>query len=123
MPTDIFKQPFHCVVENGQKFVWSTKRLWELAADLPRFEFKISDFDGFDKDFWFGDQHEPTIQKVLEHCEKIQKADLSFPIIVSEHGLIMDGVHRICRAHIEGRKTLPAVQFDKNPEPDEVVTL
>lgn len=123
MADDIFKEPFHCVTEDGKKFVWSTKRLWKLAENLPVFEFEISSFDGMDKDFWFGDRNHPTIRNVLQHFDKIQKADLRFPIIISQHGLIMDGVHRICRAYVEGKKVVRAVRFEVNPAPDEIIVL
>ena len=111
---------FHSIQKNEQKLTWSTERLWDLAKDLTPFDYEISSFEAFDEDIWFGDQHQPTVRKVLEHHKKIQNADFSFPIILSENGIVMDGVHRICRAHLEGRKTIPAVQFDKTPDPDKI---
>jgi hypothetical protein len=30
----------------------------------------------------------------------------------------MDGMHRIARALLEGRTTIPAVRFSTDPEPD-----
>lgn len=123
MSAEIFKSPFHCMVENGQKLVWSTKRLWRLAENLPVFEFELSQFEGLDKDIWFGDWHQPTVRNVLRHFTKIQNADLSFPIIISQHGLVMDGVHRICRAQLEGLRSVPAVRFVANPEPDEIIQV
>ncbi len=108
----------HSVYKDGKKHTWYVKRLWNLATHLPEFDFEISSFVGFDEDFWFGDRFKPTIGKVLEHCRKINDADNSHPIIISADGLIMDGVHRICRAYLEGKKTIRAVKFDKTPEPD-----
>jgi hypothetical protein len=111
----------HTIGKDGRKYKWYVKRLWQLAKDLPQFEYEVASFKGFDQDFWFGDRIKPTIANVLAHHQKIQNADLSFPIIISEDGLIMDGVHRICKADLEGRKTIPAVRFIKNPEPDEII--
>jgi hypothetical protein len=110
----------HTISKEGRKHKWYVKRLWQLAKDLPQFEYEITSFSGFDEDFWFGDRIKPTIKNVLAHHHKIQNADFSFPIIISEDGLIMDGVHRICKAYLEGRKTIPAVRFTKNPEPDQI---
>ena len=73
---------------------------------------------GLDKNVWFGSNQEPTVNKVLEHMKKIEKADFDFPIILSQENIVLDGVHRICRAHLEGRKTIPAVRFEIDPEPD-----
>jgi len=108
----------HTIQINGKKHTWYVKRLWTLSAGLPEFDYEVSLFDGYNEDYWFGDRVKPTINKVIEHYNKIQHADYRYPIILSETGLIMDGVHRIIRAHLEGRKTIKAVRFDKNPEPD-----
>ena len=108
----------HTILKDGKKHTWYVKRLWLLSAALPEFDYEVSLFDGYDEDYWFGDRVKPTINKVIEHYNKIKNADYSYPIILSEDGLIMDGVHRIIRAHLEGQKTIRAVRFDKNPEPD-----
>ena len=101
-----------------QVYTWYTERLWKLAAELPVFEFEVSRFDCFDEDVWFGGTHKPTVNKVLEHYRKIANATFEYPIIFSHDGSIFDGVHRICRAHLDGRKTIPAVKFTIDPEPD-----
>ena len=41
-------------------------------------------------------------------------ADLSFPVILAP----TDGMHRIARAMLEGRKQVSAVRFLTLPEPD-----
>ncbi len=105
------------------KHIWKVSRLWLIAKDLPVFEYNVFTFGKFSEDCWFGDRIKPTIENVLKHHEKILKADLNYPIIISEDGTIMDGIHRICRAYLEGRKTIPAVQFLKNPDPDEIIPL
>ena len=117
-PSIDIKEPFVGFERNGEVCVWLTRRLWELSKDLPVFEYEVSSFDGFDKDVWFGSQHKPTVKKVLEHYLKIEKANFKYPIIVSRDGMILDGVHRLCRALLDGRKTIPAVKFEIDPEPD-----
>jgi hypothetical protein len=44
--------------------------------------------------------------------------DPSFPIILGFDGRVMDGMHRVARAMLEGRTTIPAVQFVTHPAPD-----
>ncbi|MCF8059960.1 MAG: hypothetical protein K9K67_11725 [Bacteriovoracaceae bacterium] len=104
--------------KDGVVYLWYTERLWELTKTLSVFEFEVSSFNGFDKNVWFGPNQEPTVNKVLEHMKKIENADLNFPIILSQENIVLDGVHRICRAHLEGRKKIPAVRFEIDPEPD-----
>ena len=105
-------------LRGNQVYNWYVERLWKLAGDLPVFEFEVATFDCFDEDVWFGGTHKPTVNKVLEHYRKIANATFEYPIIFSQDGSIFDGVHRICRAHLDGRKTIPAVRFMQDPEPD-----
>ena len=62
---------------------------------------------------------EPTCRNIVEHCRRINDADLSFPILLTEDGRVFDGMHRIARCLLEGRTTVPARRFASNPEPDE----
>jgi hypothetical protein len=50
----------------------------------------------------------------------VQEAELRYPIIRAANGAVMDGMHRVTKALIEGRDTIEAVQFDTDPEPDYV---
>ncbi len=97
---------------------WSVSGLWEASRALPVFDYEVSRFDALDLDVWFCGVHTPSIRAVLDHHRRIRDADLSFPIVLSEHDEVMDGVHRICRALAEGRETIPAVRFPKDPLPE-----
>lgn len=108
---------------NGENYLWYTQRLWELSKDLPVFEFEIASFKSFDEDVWFGSLHKPTVKKVLEHYRKIARAQFNYPIIFSRDGSLFDGLHRICRAYLDGRQTIPAVRFENDPEPDQKFPL
>jgi hypothetical protein len=50
----------------------------------------------------------------------INEADLSQPIILSAAGYLMDGGHRLAKAWLLKRQEIQAVQFEIDPEPDEV---
>ena len=45
-------------------------------------------------------------------------ADLTFPLILGPDGRVMDGMHRIARALLDGRDQVSAVRFLTLPEPD-----
>jgi hypothetical protein len=57
---------------------------------------------------------------MVEHIRRIEEADLSFPIILSASGAVMDGMHRCAKALLERREEMYAVQFDQDPKPDHV---
>ena len=67
---------------------------------------------------WAGDDERPTWRAMGEHIKLIDEANLSFPIILSMSGAVMDGMHRVAKAAREGRRDIEAVQFDEDPEPD-----
>jgi len=52
------------------------------------------------------------------HYKRVRKANLSYPIILSKMGCVMDGRHRIIKAMLQGKKTIKAVQFKEDPPHD-----
>lgn len=46
--------------------------------------------------------------------------DLAFPIILFKDGRVMDGMHRVCKALLNGLSEIEAVRFVEDPEPDYV---
>ncbi len=96
---------------------WRMHQLWELAAGLPVKKVRLSELDGFDDVRWFGGPMNirPTCRAIAEHARDIIAADLSYPIIISPTGEVLDGWHRICKAFLEGIEELDAVQLATLP--------
>ncbi|GAA0572873.1 hypothetical protein HPO96_17735 [Kribbella sandramycini] len=101
----------------GGRAHYYTRRLWELSADLPVESVEIAAIKEFDQDCWFGGR-EVTCRMVAEHAGRIQNADLSYPIILSADGGLMDGGHRLSKAWLAGQTTINAVRFPTDPTPD-----
>jgi hypothetical protein len=98
---------------------WDVERLVQLSANLSRKRIPLSQIRELDEN-WFGDDESPSWRTMLQHIQLIDDADLSFPIILSSSGAVMDGMHRIAKAVRQGRREIDAVQFDMDPEPDHV---
>ena len=98
---------------------WDVDRLVQLSKNLPRKQVPLSNIRELD-DVWYGEDEPPTWRAMIEHMTLIDGADLSFPIILSSTGAIMDGRHRVAKAVREARKEIAAVQFQHDPEPDYV---
>lgn len=105
-------------VPGGRAF-YLTERLWTLVDDLPVESVPIDAIAEFDQDCWFGDGP-VTCRMVAQHADRIQKADLGYPVILSSDGRLMDGGHRIAKAWLSGSTTIDAVRFRADPEPDYV---
>jgi hypothetical protein len=69
---------------------------------------------------WGSDTEKHTWRELIKHVALIEAADLSYPIILSAAGEVMDGMHRIVRAVLRGDADITAVQFEEDPEPDHV---
>lgn len=103
---------------NGVKCYWQVEKLIEASRKLPVQEMQISELlPRISNGSWYGSAQKPTIGSIIEHVERAIKADVTCPIILAEDGKVMDGSHRIVGALIKGIKTVPAVQFERDPEP------
>ena len=98
---------------------WDVDRLVQLSSKLPRRRIPLERVRELNQE-WHGDDEIATWRAFVEHMALVKEADLSFPIILSETGAVMDGMHRVAKAVLEGRKDIEAVQFEQDPEPDHV---
>lgn len=98
---------------------WDVDRLVELTKDLGRQSVRLDSISEIDEDYCFGENKDKqTCRSIVEHMRLIDEADLSFPIILSSEGRVMDGMHRVVKALLKGRNTIEAVKFMQAPEPD-----
>jgi hypothetical protein len=112
------KQYFFRASDRGL-LAWDVHRLVELSRNFPRETVSLDTLRTLDEP-WAGEDELPTWRTMVEHMRLIQEADLSFPIILSASGEVMDGRHRIAKAALENRMHITAVRFAVDPEPDHV---
>jgi hypothetical protein len=97
---------------------WDVDRLIEASTDLPVTDVAVDSIREVDTDYWFAYGPVPTVRRIIEQVRLVQDVDCSYPIILGADGRVMDGMHRIARAILEGRATVRAVRFVLDPEPD-----
>lgn len=98
---------------------WDVDRLIALSRNLPVERVTVASISEVETSYWFdGSAELPTVRKVAEHARLIMEADLSYPIILGHDGRVMDGMHRIARALLEGRAEIDAVRFTAPLQPD-----
>jgi hypothetical protein len=98
---------------------WDVDRLIQLTSQLPGKIVPLDQIRELDEE-WFGGDERPTWRALLEHVRLLEEADLTYPIILSASGAVMDGMHRVAKATLEGRSVIEAVQFDEDPPPDHI---
>ena len=98
---------------------WDVDRLISLSRELPVQAVTVDSIREIDTVYWFdGSTAAPTVRAVVEHARLMLDADLTFPVILGPGGRVMDGMHRIARAVLEGKAEVSAVCFPALPEPD-----
>jgi len=97
---------------------WDVDGLIRASAELPVVEVALDTITDVDSDYWFTFGPVPTVRRIVDQVRLIQEVDLSYPIILGSDGRVMDGMHRIARAILDGRTSIRAVQFVVDPEPD-----
>jgi hypothetical protein len=114
------RRQYHSRNVDGHELIWDIHRLVKLAKQIPVKQVPLSAIAELDECYWFEANTRATCRGVADHARLIQEADLAHPIILAADGRVMDGMHRVCKALVEGRSTIAAVQFERNPEPDHV---
>jgi hypothetical protein len=98
---------------------WDVDRLIELSRDLPVHVVAVESIGEIDSAYWFeGSATAPTVRTVVEHARLMLAADLSYPVILGPDGRVMDGMHRIARALLDGVAEVSAVRFASLPAAD-----
>ena len=97
---------------------WDVGRLVESASALPVEEVNVSEIDEV---YWVGaDGAPPSVRIIVEHLRLVRDADLDYPILLSTEGRVLDGMHRVARALIDGLPTIRARRFVVDPPADHV---
>jgi hypothetical protein len=98
---------------------WDVRSLVEKARALVPKRVVLSAIVELDEPYWTdGPAQQLTCREIVEHAGLILDCDLTHPIILSSDGRVMDGMHRVCKALLQGHQYIEAVQFGDDPAPD-----
>ena len=118
MPYPVIRPQYHLRRTAEGIDAFDVKRLIDLTRGFDVFEVDPSSIAEIHEDHWyFHNSSQPTPLSIVEHAQLIRDCDLTYPIILDASGRVMDGMHRICKAIMEKRPTIKAVQFKDDPEP------
>jgi hypothetical protein len=98
---------------------WDVRRLVRRSRGLPVQAVPLAQIAELDFEHWYGyGEARPTVRSIIEHCQLMLAADLAYPIILDSAGRVMDGMHRVSKALMQGHTHIDAVQFVQDPAPD-----
>jgi len=79
----------------------------------------LSDIRELDEPYWANERAQQlTCREIVDHARLMLDCDLSYPVILSSDCRVMDGMHRVCKALLQGQSDIEAVRFVDDPEPD-----
>ncbi len=100
---------------------WNVHRLVEKSRSLIPERVPLSAIRELDEPFWANERvRQLTCREIVEHARLILDCELAYPIILSNDGRVMDGMHRVCKALLQGHQDIEAVRFTEDPAPDYV---
>jgi hypothetical protein len=98
---------------------WDVRSLLEKTRLLVPKRIAVSSIVELDEPYWTDERAQQlTCREIVEHAGLIFDCDLTYPIILSSDGRVMDGMHRVCKALLRGHEYIDAVQFNEDPAPD-----
>ena len=117
----MIRPQYHFRWIDGHLHSWDVRKLLVLAADLKVQDARLSGISEIDEPYWFGDGGDaPTCRRIMDHAAQVAGTDLTYPILLCAEGRIMDGMHRVMKAHGLGYATIKALRFTETPKPDAV---
>lgn len=81
-----------------------------LSQDLEIKDLPLDDFN-----ICYNSPCDDNLRDFIAHCRLVIEADLSYPILLNQDGALIDGKHRLCRAILDGHKTIKARRFISDP--------
>jgi hypothetical protein len=99
----------------GDGKIWESGTLFAAVKNLPVFDLQLA---ALNLDIPFSSSS--TLSLFLYQAQRVKDADLSYPIIQAPDGWIMDGLHRVAKAILEGHTTIKAVRLPVLPDPDRI---
>ena len=99
---------------------WDVDRLLATVEDVAVESVALSDIAELDTTYWFDHGYAPTVRAIVDHFRLVRQVDMSYPILIDPDGGVIDGMHRVARALLDGAETITAKRLRELPEPDYV---
>lgn len=95
--------------------IYSTTKLIEHSKQYPVFEIPLAAIDTSRSVWEMND-----LEDFIHHAKRTQDADLNYPILLDNYGKICDGMHRVSKAIILGKRTIKAIRLETMPPYDRI---
>jgi hypothetical protein len=115
------RKQYHLQNSERGLLAWDVHRLIDLTSGLTAIDVALEDVRELNEPFWFSSKGDlPTCRRIAEHAKLMNDTSLEYPIILDADGRVMDGMHRVCKAWMNGMTSIKAFRLTTTPEPDYV---
>ena len=97
-------------------YVYSTTKLIEHSKKYKVFDMPLAGFS-----LAMGCWEINNYEDFIHHMNRCKEADLQYPILLDDYGDVADGRHRMCKAILEGHRTIKTIRLETMPPHDRVV--
>lgn len=97
--------------------IWNAQTLYNFAKAK---EYPIRDMPLWNIDLTVEPFECGRLHSFIFQCKRVLDCSLDYHIILDEAGQIADGYHRLCKAVLEGGKTIKAIRLLEMPSPDRI---
>ncbi len=113
------RKQYHTRRVENYTLVWDVHRLIRTSRELDVIEHPLAEISELDENWWsWRAECMPTPRALAEHMRLVQETNLNHPVILCADGRLMDGMHRVVRAVLDGKEHIRAVRFPVTPDPD-----
>ena len=114
------RQQYHFRKVNGDTLIWNVNKLVEKSKDLSIIKVPLAELDEQYNSVYWSDEKGLSCKEVVHHLKLIEEADLKYPILLCPEYKVIDGMHRLCKSHIEGQTYINARVLKELPVPDHI---
>lgn len=113
------RKQYHFKKSKKGFLAWDVDKLIVQSKTLEVMDIAITNINEFEQNYWYhNNDDEINCKSITNHIKLVLDCKLQYPIILADDGSIMDGMHRVCKAYLNGQKTIKAIKFDVTPDPD-----
>lgn len=102
---------------HGGNKTWNAQTLYNSAKAK---EYPIRDMPLWNTGLAVGPFECSRLHSFIFQCKRVLDCSSDYPVIPDEAGQTADGYHGLCKAVLEGRKTIKAVRLPEMPASDRI---
>lgn len=103
----------NCYIVSNKRWSASTLVQWCKEKNYPIFKLPLAGINLSDMPFDVN-----NLDEFIYQCNRVNKVDLKYPILIDSIGRICDGYHRVVKAILEGKTEIDAIRIEEMPSPD-----